>query len=96
MKTSIIIIAAALAASSAYAEESNTCYRTCAAWDTFCKSPAQIVATKCRLGVPVKHGQCEALGIPSHYMVRGGGSLVEGMPCTSLKLNITTDAVIKQ
>ncbi len=60
-------------------------YRVCESWDTFCKSPSQIVATKCRLGVPVKHEQCEALNIPKHYMVRGGGSLVEGLPVTELE-----------
>ena len=61
------------------------CYRVCESWDTFCKSPKQIVATKCRLGVPVYHEQCKALGISSRYLVRGGGSLVEGMPCSADK-----------
>lgn len=60
----------------------NSCYRVCADWDTFCKSPQQIVATKCRLGVPVKHEQCESLNIPTRYMIRGGGSLVDGLPCS--------------
>ena len=58
------------------------CLRECESWDTFCKSPEQITATKCRLGVPVKHEQCEKLNIPKHYMIRGGGSLVEALPCT--------------
>lgn len=70
------IIALTLVSSFAYADN----LRVCESWDTFCKSPKQIVATKCRLGVPVKWEQCEALNIPSHYMIRGGGSLVEGLP----------------
>ena len=60
------------------------CYRVCETWDTFCKSPKQIVATKCRLGVPVKHEQCKALGISTRYLIRGGGSLVDGMPCSEI------------
>ena len=62
---------------------SADCYRVCAEWDAFCKSPEQIVATKCRLGVPVKWDQCKSLGIPTRYMIRGGGSLVDGLPCTN-------------
>ncbi len=73
----------------------DSCMRTCASWDTFCKSPPQIMATKCRLGVPVKHGQCEQLGIPAHYMVRGGGSLVEGFPCTTNETGKSAAAIIK-
>ena len=61
------------------------CYRVCETWDTFCKSPEQIVATKCRLGVPVYHEACSALGIPKHYTIRGGGDLVQPMPCTNEK-----------
>jgi len=57
-------------------------YRDCESWDTFCKSPEQIVATKCRLGVPVKWGYCEELNIPKRYLIRGGGSLVEALPVT--------------
>ncbi len=79
MKKSLFIILALFAAQT---QAADTGYRQCAGWDTFCKNPAQIVATKCRLGVPVKHSQCKQLGIPSHYMVRGGGSLVTGLPYT--------------
>lgn len=61
-------------------------YRICATWDTFCKSPKQIVATKCRLGVPVKHEECRQLGISYRYLVRGGGSLVDGLPVSKKKL----------
>ena len=92
MKTSITLLALALTSTAAAAENSG--FRECAAWDTFCKSPAQIVATKCRLGVPVKHDQCRALDIPVHYMIRGGGSLVEGLPVTSLKTDHSTDHVL--
>lgn len=74
---------------SAYGE--SNCYRKCAEWDTFCKSPKQIVATKCRLGVPVKHEQCKILSIPSHYLVRGGGSFVDGLPCSYNKLVTDND-----
>ena len=90
----IVLIAASSTAATAQPKE-TTCFRTCASWDTFCKSPAQIVATKCRLGVPVKHGQCELLGLPSHYMVRGGGSLVEGMPCTAVETNKSTEKLLE-
>ena len=64
------------------------CYRVCETWDTFCKSPEQIVATKCRLGVPVYHEACSALGIPKHYTIRGGGDLVQPMPCTNEKKKV--------
>ena len=57
------------------------CLKECADWDTFCKSPKQVVATKCRLGVPVYHDQCEAVGIDKGWYLRGNGSLVEAMPC---------------
>ncbi|PCJ88576.1 MAG: hypothetical protein COA54_02330 [Thiotrichaceae bacterium] len=92
MKTSILILAITLIPATASAD--NNGFRQCAAWDTFCKSPAQIVATKCRLGVPVKHEQCEALGIPGRYMIRGGGSLVEGLPVTTQDTDQSTDQVL--
>lgn len=57
-------------------------YRECESWDTFCKSPEQIVATKCRLGIPVKWEYCEIVGISKRYLIRGGGSLVEALPYT--------------
>jgi len=61
------------------------CYRECEDWDTFCKSPEQIVATKCRLGIPVKQEYCQVLNIPNRYLIRGSGSLVEALPCTDEK-----------
>ena len=91
----IVLMAASSTAATAQPKE-TTCFRTCASWDTFCKSPAQIVATKCRLGVPVKQGQCAMLSIRSHYMVRGGGSLVEGMPCTAIKTKKGTEKLLEK
>ena len=73
------ILAVLLTLSFSIAIAGNT---VCQSWDTFCKSPKQIVATKCRLGVPVKHEQCKELKVPMRYMIRGGGSLVEGLPVT--------------
>ena len=70
-------------------------FRTCASWDTFCKNPAQIVATKCRLGVPVKHDQCDSLGIPKHYQIRGGGSLVSGLPYSETEGH-STESILKE
>jgi len=64
--------------------KADSCYRECAAWDTFCKSPPQIVATKCRLGVPVYNETCAALGIDNPY-VNFRYSLVEGLPCSSIE-----------
>jgi hypothetical protein len=59
-------------------------YKVCATWDTFCKSPEQIVATKCRLGVQVKKEQCAALGINPNFYFFSNSSL-EGLPVTTLK-----------
>lgn len=58
---------------------------TCQAWDTFCKSPKQIIATKCRLGVPVYHSACDALGVDKRLYLRGHGSLVDPLPCTAIE-----------
>ena len=69
--------------------KADTCYRECAAWDTFCKSPPQIVATKCRLGVPVYNETCAALGIDNPY-VNFRYSLVDGLPCSTNEGRSTT------
>ena len=58
-------------------------YRQCATWDTFCKTPPQIVATKCRLGVPVYWETCAALGYPQTDWKRAA-SLRPGLPNTEL------------
>lgn len=70
----------------------DSCYRQCEPWDTFCKSPAQIVATKCRLGVPVHAEACAALGIKNPY-VNFRYSLVDALPCTALEGRPTLDVI---
>ncbi len=67
-------------------------FRDCASWDTFCKSPPQIVATKCRLGVPVNQLTCDSLGY-GDYSRRNGG-LVVGLPVSEMELNKTTDEIL--
>ncbi len=66
--------------------------KPCASWDTFCKSPPQIVATKCRLGVPVNQVTCDSLGY-GDYSRRNGG-LVVGLPVSEMELNKTTDEIL--
>ena len=80
MKANLIILIS-LFSTAVYSD--GQCIKECEAWDTFCKSPKQVITTKCRLGVPVYHEQCKELGISSRYLVRGGGSLVDGLPCTT-------------
>ena len=68
-------------------------FRDCATWDTFCKSAPQIVATKCRLGVPVEQSTCDLLGY-GHYSTMSGG-LVPGLPVSELEFGVTTNEILK-
>ena len=70
-------------------------YKTCASWDTFCKNPAQIVATKCRLGVPVYHEQCKALG-QSNRDTYVDAPLQEGLPVSSQATGKDTITLLRE
>lgn len=65
----------------------------CATWDTFCKLPPEIVATKCRLGVPVEQSTCDLLGYGRYSQMNGG--LVSGLPVSELEYGISTDEILK-
>ena len=57
---------------------------------TLLNTPAELVASKCRLGVPIQKAQCVAVGIhPSR--VKGGQ--LEGLPVSALKYGDTVVAL---
>ena len=88
MKTIIFLLLSVFAVNS----DAGECFTACESWDTFCKSPLQIVATKCRLGVPVNDEQCMALGVDTRFSIAGQ---VEGLPCSADKAGTSTLAIIQ-
>ena len=70
-------------------------YRQCEKWDSMCKNSAEIVATKCRIGVPVFHDQCDALKIPGFHNANHH-SLSEGLPVTAAERSETTLDILRR